>query len=553
MVLAAGCGLPASESDVKMAGVGLNPDEIGQIPEMHGGMVEYAVFDFAGSGLPLGLLGLVSYDEVGPDVGFRPPYKMVYGQGFVFQDDLVSPDALFGSLPPAPESTGLCQTRFEPRSYLSNLTDVGAHIRFETEDGMGGFDMNRRPLVYPPDPRDVFTYYSEIDSWRPEARMRPVRIDPNNQAPGSLDTTVVTRANFPEGELVTMSFPGGMPPLEASVASIPVPLRSAGNDSTIRLPHFPSGVRLSWNGPAYDNYGRLMEPPEVDEEVAEGEEVPAMDADNAVCLQYLAHLDAPAAVENCLELAEAPRTSEDFGARGWNLNTGEMYGQMYTGPWDAEFDDDGRQSVRFQWQPGESGTHERVSLVVRFLGPIDQEDENMVEGIVQMPAESAPDDLEEAWESEVNGGYIPEGTEVPDGRRPYLACDETDPDGVMGGQLADRDTDLAVEWPLDDAYLDKDGNTSPALHGDPLHTLAEVSCRLDDRAGEFVLTQDVLDKAMEYAAARGAEGAVFYFSRSTEGRVVTPAVRDSNGKRHDISSVKVVTRAVQIGRFWYGQ
>ncbi len=106
---------------------------------------------------------------------------------------------------------------------------------------------------------------------------------------------------------------------------------------------------------------------------------------------------------------------------------------------------------------------------------------------------------------------------------------------------------------MDDSLTDHEGNTNAALHGDPLHTLAEVSCRLDDRAGEFVLTQEVLDRAMEYAAARGAQGAVFYFSRSTEGRVSTPPVRDSNGKRHDISSVKIVSRAVQIGRFWYGQ
>ena len=182
LVLAAGCGLPATESEVKMAGVGLNPDDIGQIPDMHGGLVEYAVFDFAGSGLPLGLLGLVSYDEVGSDVGFRPPYRMVYGQGFVLQDDLGSPDALFGSLPPSPDATGFCQTRFEPRSYLSNLADVGGHIRFETKDGLGGFQMGRRPLVYPPDTRDVFTYYSEIDTWRAEARMRPTRIDPSNMA-----------------------------------------------------------------------------------------------------------------------------------------------------------------------------------------------------------------------------------------------------------------------------------------------------------------------------------------------------------------------------------
>lgn len=108
--LALGCGLPATESDVKMAGVGLNPDDIGAIPDMQGGLIEYNLIDFAGSQLPLGLVGLVSYDQVGPDVSFRPPYKMVMGQGFVFQDDSISPDATMGTLPKPPAAIGICKT-----------------------------------------------------------------------------------------------------------------------------------------------------------------------------------------------------------------------------------------------------------------------------------------------------------------------------------------------------------------------------------------------------------------------------------------------------------
>jgi len=556
LTLAMGCGLDASESNVKMAGVGLNPDDIGAIPEMHGGLVEYAVFDFAGSGLPLGLLGLVSYDEVGASVGFRPPYRMVYGQGFVFQDDIVSPDALFGSLPPPPDAEGICQTRYEPRSYLNNLTDIGSYIRFETDDGLGGFDMGRRPRVYPPDPRDVFTYYSEIDSWRADPRMRLNRIDANNQSPDSMDSTVLTRANFPAGEVVQMSFPGGIPPLEASVASIPVPLKPSDDSARLRLPNFPDSVLLSWDGPAYDSFGALVQAGDGSGagESEEGDTGTAgLDADNAVCLQYLSHLDTPQSVKDCGSLEKAPRTLEDFGIRGWNSASGEMRGQLYTGPWDTAPDRHGKQSVRFQWKPGDRGTHEQVSLTVRFLGPVTSDDENMVEGVVFMDGTGAhaPGALEAVWEGEYGSvaGAIPEGTPVPDGRRDYLSCDE--PTGYAGTE--DRDAETPIEWPLDDAYTYDDGDTRPALHGDPLHTLSEVTCRLDDNAGEFVLTQEVLEQAMDYAAARGAQGAVFYFSRSTEGRVTTPPVRDSNGKRHQISSVKVVSRAVQIGRFWYGQ
>ena len=72
-----GCGVPASPTEVKMAAVGLDPDEIGAAPKFNGGLIEYNLIDFAGAQLPLGLVGLVSYDQVGPDVTFKPPYKMV--------------------------------------------------------------------------------------------------------------------------------------------------------------------------------------------------------------------------------------------------------------------------------------------------------------------------------------------------------------------------------------------------------------------------------------------------------------------------------------------
>ena len=93
LTLLVGCGVPSTPTDVKMAGVGLDPDEIGPAPQFSGGLIEYNLIDFAGAQLPLGLVGLVSYDQVGPDVTFKPPYKMVMGNAFIFQDDLVAPDS----------------------------------------------------------------------------------------------------------------------------------------------------------------------------------------------------------------------------------------------------------------------------------------------------------------------------------------------------------------------------------------------------------------------------------------------------------------------------
>ena len=131
---ALGCGASTTQTDVKMSGVGLDPDEIGIAPSYSGGLVEYNLVDFAGAQLPLGILGFSSYSELGPEGDFRPPYKLVVSKGFVFENDALAPDSTLGLLDQPPSAVGACQTRFEPRSDLSGLADVGHHIRFRTED-----------------------------------------------------------------------------------------------------------------------------------------------------------------------------------------------------------------------------------------------------------------------------------------------------------------------------------------------------------------------------------------------------------------------------------
>ena len=73
----------------------------------------------------------------------------------------------------------------------------------------------------------------------------------------------------------------------------------------------------------------------------------------------------------------------------------------------------------------------------------------------------------------------------------------------------------------------------------------------DTGFAEFLLTEDMLADALAYATARDGGGAIFYFSRSSSAAIATPAARDDYGKRRDISPVLVVSRAVQLGRFWY--
>ena len=539
--LALGCGLPATESDVKMAGVGLNPDDIGAIPDMQGGLIEYNLIDFVGAQLPLGLVGLVSYEQVGPDVNFRPPYKMVMGQGFVFQDDTIAPDATMGTLPKPPAAEGVCQTRFEPRSYLSGLADVGNAITFSTEDGTGGWTVGRRPFVYPPDMRDVVTYYMELDSWKPEPRMRKAAPDGAGADPTAMVDIVHTPANFPEGEVVTVDFPGGIPPLEAGMGSIPLPLSAAGGNRAVQLPNSPKGVRLGWNGPRYDRYGRLIDSAAAQTGGSDTGSAPI--EGNSTCLQYLPHNVSPATASDCLELEDPPRSPEDFIALGLSYPDRELNGQMYTGPWDTD-----DQKVTFEWIPEEEDTGEILTLTVRFLGPVDREDENMVTSAVYgtSPAPLAQD----SWDDAIASGDVPDGTPLPDGRRAALACDEP---YEMGEPAVIRDSEVEIEWPLEANYTYEDGSLVPSLQGDPGHNLAEVSCRLDESAGQFVLDQAILEQAMDYAALHGAQGAVFFLTRSTETNVQAPPVRDRYGKRHDTSPIKVVSRSIQVGRFWFGQ
>jgi len=543
-LLALGCGMPATESDVKMAGVGLNPDEIGSLPEPHGGLIEYSLIDFAGAQLPLGLVGLVSYEQVGPDVGFAPPYKMVMGSAYIFQDDIEAPNAALGTLAVPPKATGVCQTRFEPRASLNTLADVGNAISFSTKGGDGGMTIGRRPYVYPTDLRDVFVYYSELDFWRPEPRYRQVQVNDLNGDPTDMKRQAFNKANFPEGELVEVDFPGGLPPMEGGMGSIPLPLRSVNSNRSLIVPHAPTDVRVGWNGPRYDRYGRTIESIAAAEDSGDTGEAPTVATEeNSTCLQYLPHAAAPASPEDCATLAEVPKSKEEYTALGLDYESRELNGQMYTGPWDTD-----DQKLVFEWTPGSERGGETVTLSVRFLGPVDRDNENMVEA--RVVGKRAASGAQGAWDDAIAAGSVPSGTPLPDGTRSALACDEP---YEMGDPAVLRDDKKEIEWPLESPYTFEDDSLVPSLHGDPGHNLAEVTCRLDDQAGRFVLTQDILDQAMDYAALHGSQGAVFFFSRSTETEVQGPPVRDKYGKRHDTSPIKVVSHAMQVGRFWYGQ
>jgi hypothetical protein len=222
--------------------------------------------------------------------------------------------------------------------------------------------------------------------------------------------------------------------------------------------------------------------------VLDGSGNPIPDGPQATCLSFSASENAPTAPEEC--------------AGGGGLGS---EGQTYIGPWDTA---DG--TVTFKWVPNTNNPNEIVSLAVRFLGSIDEEtDPNYM-------IRAVPD----------NGAT---GDEPPVAAYP---CQEG-------------------EWVFDEAtYTNAQGDISPALQGDPFHNLAELTCRLADD-GEFVLTEEMLLEAYTYAQRYGAEGAVFYLARSTEAEIVVPPVMNSYEQKLEISPVKLTSRVIDIGRFWY--
>lgn len=496
-----GCGREAEETDYAFAGVGNNPDEIEPEATMYGGLIALDWIEFAGGTLPLGLVGLVSFTPTQPDAvtTFEPPYAVVYGSAFIMDADVPAADVGLGSFMRPPAKVGDCYTIYEPAGGLSGVTDVGNHIDMSTADGSSGFTMGRRPLHYPPDTQELFPYYLELSAWRSTPRYGYTAPDQYNQDLSKMSQEVLTRPNFPFGELTYISFPGAIPPAEASFSSIPYPSTATGTDYIHQLPNRPEGFMMSWSGPQYSGDGI---------EIGSG--------DISTCLQFQAHSTAPTTAKDCAVLQDLGEPVEDQYPRG----------QVYTPPWETS------EGVTFSWTPVSTEVDETLSISVRFLGPVDEDNEDLVEGVIQVdPNNSA----QAAWNRAITDNVIPDGAEIPDGRRPALPCDDADD----------------IDWLFDDDLM-QGGDYLSSLQGSPFRNVVEVTCNIDNASGEFVLSEEILADALSYARQHDAKGAIFYVNRSTRTPLDMPPVRDYVGKKHDTSKVLVVSNAVQLGRFWVG-
>jgi hypothetical protein len=460
LLLLAACIPDYKDADVKLVGVGYNPDEIGPSPTPYGGVVEYSLINFSGAGLSLAMMQLGSLGEISEaNFGSKAPYRAVYGFSYMFDSQLTAADSLGGvtSVPPDVEET--CYTTFEATGPIGSFTtvDVGSYLQFRTSDGNGLFQVGRLPGDYPENAQDAFIYYFGFDWWQ----SAPYPVDD-----GSEDYRPLRPANFPLGQAVEFGFPGGMAPQYAPVSSLPQPSSAVGN-TVFTLPQDLGPVMLEWEGVRID---------------AKGQEDPAFPAGTQrTCLSYAGP-------------AQAPETAEACEGSGEGLGAGDP--QMYTGPWDTE-----GEKVTFRWTPGTQNPNEIVSLAVRFLGPVDRKDAGVLVRDAKTPCE--------------------------DGEWVFDRSYQEDP------------SDLSDNAPL-----------NAALRGDPAHNLAEVTCRLKDD-GEYTLSMNTVQEAYTYAQRYGAEGAVFYLARSTEADVEIPPVMNAYEQKLEVSPIKLTSRVIDIGRFWY--
>ena len=499
-LLLSACGREAEETPFKTAGVGLDPSTIGPEPVLQGGLFEYHYIDFAGAGLPLALIGLVSYDGVTP--GFSkvdPPYSVVYGQGFVVEADQPQMDVLFGTFGVPHQTPGACYTHFEPRSFISSVVDVGDGIRFAADDGSFEFEVGRRPQVYAENNQEnLFPFYTNFASWRPYPMTYAEVATEGPVGDAALRTLVAP--NWKHGGVVEVSFPGGLPPDQASFGSIPMPLAALGADRSHRLPTDFAGVRLSWDGPVYDADGGVDD-----------------GGSPSTCLQF-------GRVEG--EVA----TAADCAAPALVRNEYDQpIGQLYTGPWDTTG------GLSFEWEEPANAADETIVLGVRILGEVDWDDQ--YKQVARIPVQASETVLTKVEEL-VSLGYIDEVPSFDGVTRDKLAC-ESEANGDF-------------RWEPDPVLFQPDGSLVKGLEGEPTRVLAEVVCNVP-REGKFTLTPEMLQLALDYGDLHGAAGAVFYFGRTTAMPLDTPDVRDAYGQRRPIAPVQVVTSSIKLGRFHWSR
>lgn len=492
-----GCGRDVTQSDVKLLGVGSNPDEIGPSPKAYGGLLELNHVGFRGGALPLAAMGLSSFSEAGPElVSIAPPYEAVFGLTYVFDTKLRGTTSFTLVMPNPPVAEGACYTQVHPDGPFDsgfNTVDVGDYVVLRNVDtGVEAITFDRFPRDYPPEASRLSVSYQIIQGYSPEERTRFVP-DPN----GSIDPRDMVEVpyrprNFPFGAGMTMEWPGGFTTFDKPVGSVPLPYRPS--EPTLTLPESLGPVKMDWNGPRYYyDFGA-------------GDYVEQEPDEWSTCFEFTSPLEfgdgEPRSLEDCQDLTSPPNAPGIYNA---------FKGQMYTGPWETE------EGVTFTWSPSEAeAMDDTLTLAVKFLAPIDRDSDTFTSR--QVPLN--PDDDPDEWV-------------------------------YRSAQVCETEEGDQATYRFDEERWAPDGSVAAVLQGDPSNVVAQVVCNVPKESGSFTLTQDLLQDAYDYARLKGAGGALFMVGRSQWNEVEIPAVKDPYDQRHDVNPMYVTAKTVQIGRFYW--
>lgn len=494
LALVAACGRPNTPSEVKFVGAGYMPDEVGPSPTPYGGVVEYDHIDFGGAGLPLALMGLSGTDPAGPQLlDFAPPYEGVFGFSYIFDEKLTAGDtfANVGAAPPELEDS--CYASFEPTGPIGSFTtvDLGDFLEFATGDqglmapDAAGLRMERSPTDYPPDAQGVFVYYIGFEYYKPfELMYNTVNPeDPTN--PMAMGQRVYRRKNYPFGESVVFSYPGGFADYNQAVSSIPHP-SSTVDSNRMDLPNRLGPVMMSWKGPRFD---------------ARGNEIASTaGTDEAInrCFEfYEGRGEDPArALADCGSPVQLPSALATYNS---------FEGQMYTGPWES---DDG---VTFQWDTtddaGQPLKGDQIVLSVRWMAPVDRDDPNYARRVVAGTSEAA--------------STCATDTSFEFDAQTYTV------DGTPNGELVPS---------LQGDPFSQLANVTCLLKNDGEFTLTKEHVA---RALEHVALSPDGAGGVVFFFSRGNEA---------DANSVPP-VKDQFGQKHMIDPIKMTARSIRIGRF----
>ena len=494
-----GCGRDVAPSDVKLLSVGNNPEEIGPSPDPYGGIIEVNHVRFGGGALPLSAVGLNGYTAAGPSLlSMAPPYDLVFGLAYMFDTRLRGAANLALVTPNPPPVVGACYTQLYPEGPFDsgfNTVDVGDAVSFrELETGELATQLGRFPRDYPPESSRLSVAYQAVEGYSPEVRTTFVPGDSSD--PLDMVEVPYRNKNFPFGAAVGLEWPGGFTSFDKPVASIPKPYRATDPASpTIVYPNELGPVTVSWQGERYQ-YDISA-----DAYVGRGE----AESEHNTCFEFLSPLEvagggAPGAIEDCATPTKPPTDPNFYNS---------FRGQMYTGPWEAE------EGVTFRWLPEVEST-DTYTFAVKFLAPIDRE----AEAFMSRQAPANPDDAPADWV-------------------------------WRSAQICETEQADNATYRFDEERWAPTGELAAVLQGDPNEVIAQVVCNIDPSDGSFVLTQDLIADAYDYAVSKGAAGSLFMLSRQQKAEIDIPAVKDPYDQRHDVNPVLVTAKSIRLGRFFW--